>query len=699
MKKTSADIMLSFAEDCHDKSKCKILPTDDEFTFDENDEEAFKKLYNELKDNKDKFQAECNTIVGRHKLCRTYNKLVNLFKEDNQVEINVSKEMSKEVNEKVSEEKRDAVKYDLVKDYFAKLLQAALAYTNNQAFLLDFMHKSPNESNFDLSNSEEVNRIYHDAKNNHEFDLSSVKSIYKYLCNFVADPFVINSEIKLTDISSQITSVITATNEKPLHEVLCMLIDQLIDYVDKASANISIDRLQGMYRELYGKDMNTETVNYLKNHLDEIKRFISFIREFKNGKKCSEILVLYQGYYVALKNMFQNLNRMISKLCQTGSVTFIEMYTDSSKVENSKVIHESSETSDDKVMELNALVNELVGCIERLKGEKSETKIVKVERNKVERTETNTKTIEVKDIKPEGFIITESELVKSLTPEQLVIYKGKYSSEKATIDKRLQPLNDLNSKNYLIESRKKDGLLDSINKDIEQLCLKPIARAEPLLPLIHSCECLFNNPTSFPTLNHTYNSNDFLYRVMLNAITCTDMYCVNRVKELRGIRAIRISKLARSRRIFEEMFGKKNDNFYLDNKQYECYLPQLNINYYFAHAFTQIGEKIRQLITNNSRFESFGVNLLWDMCDYILYNMLGTLNDVIKPPIPEGDYNKDIMNDLMFSILCDGNVYRQFTAGLMIIDCYPAAIRDNATNNLPILKRSSCFARPFRLAK
>lgn len=699
MKKTSADIMLSFAEDCHDKSKCKILPTDDEFTFDENDEEAFKKLYNELKDNKDKFQAECNTIVGRHKLCRTYNKLVNLFKEDNQVEINVSKEMSKEVNEKVSEEKRDAVKYDLVKDYFAKLLQAALAYTNNQAFLLDFMHKSPNESNFDLSNSEEVNRIYHDAKNNHEFDLSSVKSIYKYLCNFVADSFVINSEIKLSDISSQITSVITATNEKPLHEVLCMLIDQLIDYVDKASANISIDRLQGMYRELYGKDMNTETVNYLKNHLDEIKRFISFIRKFKNGKKCSEILVLYQGYYVALKNMFQNLNRMISKLCQTGSVTFIEMYTDSSKVENSKVIHESSETSDDKVMELNALVNELVGCIERLKGEKSETKIVKVERNKVERTETDTKTIEVKDIKPKGFIITESESVKSLTPEQLVIYKNKYSIEKATIDKRLQPLNDLNSKNYLIESRKKDGLLDSINKDIEQLCLKPIARAEPLLPLIHSCECLFNNPTSFPTLNHAYNSNDFLYRVMLNAITCTDMYCVNRVKELRGIRAIRISKLARSRRIFEEMFGKKNDNFYLDNKQYECYLPQLNINYYFAHAFTQIGEKIRQLITNNSRFKSFGVNLLWDMCDYILYNMLGTLNDVIKPPIPEGDYNKDIMNDLMFSILCDGNVYRQFTAGLMIIDCYPAAIRDNATNNLPILKRSSCFARPFRLAK
>ena len=186
---------------------------------------------------------------------------------------------------------------------------------------------------------------------------------------------------------------------------------------------------------------------------------------------------------------------------------------------------------------------------------------------------------------------------------------------------------------------------------------------------------------------------------MLNAITCTDMYCVNRVKELRGIRAIRISKLARSRRIFEEMFGKKNDNFYLDNKQYECYLPQLNINYYFAHAFTQIGEKIRQLITNNSRFESFGVNLLWDMCDYILYNMLGTLNDVIKPPIPEGDYNKDIMNDLMFSILGDGNVYFQIVAGLMIIDCYPAAIRDNATNNLPILKRSSCFARPFRLAK
>lgn len=699
MKKTSADIMLSFAEDCHDKSKCKILPTDDEFTFDENDEEAFKKLYNELKDNKDKFQAECNTIVGRHKLCRTYNKLVNLFKEDNQVEINVSKEMSKEVNEKVSEEKRDAVKYDLVKDYFAKLLQAALAYTNNQAFLLDFIHKSPNESNFDLSNSEAVNKIYHDAKNNHEFDLSSVKSIYKYLCNFVADSFVINSEIKLSDISSQITSVITATNEKPLHEVLCMLIDQLIDYVDKASANISIDRLQGMYRELYGKDMNTETVNYLKNHLDEIKRFISFIRKFKNGKKCSEILVLYQGYYVALKNMFQNLNRMISKLCQTGSVTFIEMYTDSSKVENSKVIHESSETSDDKVMELNALVNELVGCIERLKGEKFETKIVKVERNKVERTETDTKTIEVKDIKPKGFIITESESVKSLTPEQLVIYKNKYSIEKAAMYKYLQPLNDLNSKDYLIESRKNDGLLDSINKDIEQLCLKPIARAEPLLPLIHSCECLFNNPTSFPTLNHTYNSNDFLYRVMLNAITCTDMYCVNRVKELRGIRAIRISKLARSRCIFEEMFGKKNDNFYLDNKQYECYLPQLNINYYFAHAFTQIGEKIRQLITNNSRFESFGVNLLWDMCDYILYNMLGTLNDVIKPPIPEGDYNKDIMNDLMFSILCDGNVYRQFTAGLMIIDCYPAAIYDNTTSNLPILKRSSCFARPFRLAK
>ena len=460
MKKTPADIMLSFAEDCHDKSKCKYLPTDADFNLDEN---AFDELHNELKDNKDKFQAECNTIIGRQKLCRTYNKLVNSFKKENQVEINVSKEMSKEVNEKVSEEKRDAVKYDLVKDYFAKLLQAALAYTNNQAFLLDFMHKSPNESNFDLSNSEEVNRIYHDAKNNHEFDLSSVKSIYKYLCNFVADSFVINSEIKLSDISSQITSVITATNEKPLHEVLCMLIDQLIDYVDKASANISIDRLQGMYRELYGKDMNTETVNYLKNHLDEIKRFISFIRKFKNGKKCSEILVLYQGYYVALKNMFQNLNRMISKLCQTGSVTFIEMYTDSSKVENSKVIHESSETSDDKVMELNALVNELVGCIERLKGEKFETKIVKVKRNKVERTETDTKTIEVKDIKPKGFIITESESVKSLTPEQLVIYKNKYSIEKAAMYKYLQPLNDLNSKDYLIESRKNDGLLDSIN--------------------------------------------------------------------------------------------------------------------------------------------------------------------------------------------------------------------------------------------
>lgn len=694
MKKTPADIMLSFAEDCHDKSKCKSLPDDADFNFDEN---AFDELHNELKDNKDKFQAECNTIIGRQKLCRTYNKLVNSFKKENQVEINVSKEVS----EKVSEEKRDAVKYDLVKDYFAKLLQAALAYTNNQAFLLDFMHKSPNESNFDLSNSEEVNRIYHDAKNNHEFDLSSVKSIYKYLCNFVADPFVINSEIKLTDISSQITSVITATNEKPLHEVLCMLIDQLIDYVDKASANIFIDQLQGIYRELYDKDMNTETVNYLKNHLDEIKRFISFIRGFKNGKKCSEILVLYQGYYVALKNMFQNLNRMISKLCQTGSVTFIEMYTDSSKVENSKVIHESSETSDDKVMELNALVNELVGCIERLKGEKSETKTVKVERNKVERTETETKTIEVKDIKPEGFIITESELVKSLTPEQLVIYKDKYSSEKALIDKRLQPLNDLNSKDYLIKSHKKDGLLDSINKDIEQLCLKPIARAEPLLPLIHSCECLFNNSNQFPTLNHTYDSNDFLYCVMLNAIKCTDVYYVNGVKELRGIRAIRISKLARSRCIFENMFGKKNDNFYLDNKQYESYLPQLNINYYFAHAFTQIGEKIRQLITNNSRFESFGVNLLWDMCDYILYNMLGTLNDVIKPPIPKGDYNKDIINDLMLSILCDGNVYFQTAAGLMIIDIYPTAIRDNTTNNILMtcIDRSSCFARPFRLAK
>lgn len=690
MKNTSANIMLSFAADCHKKENLKKLPKDAVFNFDENNENALDELYNELKDNKDKFQGKCDPMFCRDKLCRTYNKLVDLFKEENQVEINVSEEMSEkvseEMSEKLSEEKRDAVKYDLVKDYFAKLLQAALAYTNNQAFLLDFMHKSPNESNFDLSNSEEVNRIYHDAKNNHEFDLSSVKSIYKYLCNFVADSFVINSEIKLTDISSQITGVITATNEKPLHEVLCMLIDQLIDYVDKASANISIDQLQGIYRELYDKDMNTETVNYLKNHLDEIKRFISFIRKFKNGKKCSEILVLYQGYYVALKNMFQNLNRMISKLCQTGSVTFIEMYTDFSKVENSKVIHESSETSDDKVMELNALVNELVGCIERLK---------------VERTETETKTIEVKDIKPKGFIITESELVKSLTPEQLVIYKDKYSSEKALIDKRLQPLNDLNSKDYLIKSHKKDGLLDSINKDIEQLCLKPIARAEPLLPLIHSCECLFNNPTSFPTLNHTYNSNDFLYRVMLNAITCTDMYYVNGVKELRGIRAIRISKLARSRCIFEKMFGKKNDNFYLDNKQYECYLPQLNINYYFAHAFTQIGEKIRQLITNNSRFESFGVNLLWDMCDYILYNMLGTLNDVIKPPIPEGDYNKDIINDLMLSILCDGNVYSQTAAGLMIIDIYPTAIRDNTTNNILMtcIDRSSCYARPFRLAK
>lgn len=698
MKKTPADIMLSFAEDCHDKSKCKSLPDDADFNFDEN---AFDELHNELKDNKDKFQAECNTIIGRQKLCRTYNKLVNSFKKENQVEINTSKEVSKEVSEKVSEEKRDAVKYDLVKDYFAKLLQAALAYTNNQAFLLDFMHKSPNESNFDLSNSEEVNRIYHDAKNNHEFDLSSVKSIYKYLCNFVADSFVINSEIKLSDISSQITSVITATNEKPLHEVLCMLIDQLIDYVDKASANIFIDQLQGIYRELYDKDMNTETVNYLKNHLDEIKRFISFIRGFKNGKKCSEILVLYQGYYVALKNMFQNLNRMISKLCQTGSVTFIEMYTDSSKVENSKVIHESSETSDDKVMELNALVNELVGCIERLKGEKSETETVKVERNKVERTETDTKTIEVKDIKPEGFIITESELVKSLTPEQLVNYKRLYSRDKAAMYKYLQPLNDLNSKDYLIESRKKDGLLDSINKDIEQLCLKPIARTEPLLPLIHSCECLFNNSIQFPTLNHTYNSNDFLYRVMLNAIKCTDMYYVNGVKELRGIRAIRISKLARSRCIFENMFGKKNDNFYLDNKQYESYLPQLNVNYYFAHAFTQIGEKIRQLITNNSRFESFGVNLLWDMCDYILYNMLGTLNDVIKPPIPKGDYNKDIMNDLMLSILSDGDAYRSFSFDLVAIYRYPAAICDNMVNNILTicLDHASCYARPFELRK